>query len=285
MSYFILVKIPNGDIEVLRKATEKEKNWYNGLSNRLKEYWDNANRFDRVDKSYSELILATESKGKILDVEEMVKYRSANFLYSFRECIDHWETYINRKYGKSSNYYKKYKTLTYKVYDEYDEYKITYFLRNYQHVDDAVHFVNYVNGKVRPYIDRDIVLKEKKLKGDIRTAIKSRSKIIDLLPMFEIAKNEFGSVHVKLIFYTVTPELESQVEEALDFKNSISKNMMDSVILGDFVDSAGNIIEPNNQSFNNIWLNDFRFSLNYIEIPWGTCNLIKRFKGTDYKNI
>ncbi|MBR1398174.1 MAG: hypothetical protein IJ563_11680 [Selenomonadaceae bacterium] len=286
MSDFVLIKNSDSnkveyDFIRLRNATEDEIIWYNELSNKLREYEENFNRFIRVDKSYQDLVSAILNDDILSNYEEDVKYCSANFLYSFRECIDHWETYIKRKYGESSSYFKKCKMLTSNSYDKYDEYKITYWLRNYQHVYDAVHFVDSMIDCKRPYAHRDTLLKETKIPVKTKIAIENQNENIDLFPMFELAKNELETIHKKLIFYPVSVEFENEIEEALNFRYSLSDEE-GVIILAELLDEYGNIIDVENDSLNN---NRKLTSISIKKMPWEICHLIYKNRGTDYKNL
>lgn len=285
MLYFFYVG-PETPLLLLRPATETEVEWYNGLADTLKEYRQNVNRFERVDKNYRELLATIKCKGKnVAQIERDAKCATANFLYAFNECIDHWKTYIHRTYGKDSDYFKRYVQLTSDAYDTFDEYRITYGLRNYQHVDWVVHRVSTTSDyTAQLYTNRDIVLRDGGLNKTQKEALQKQPDWIELLPIFATAKKQLEQINVKLVFYTVTPEIEARVLEALRFKESFGVSG-GSIMLGVLLDERGNELVPNHKTFNALAQNNQVFSFSYDkEIPWGICDLIKRFQGTDYKN-
>ena len=136
IEYFFYVD--DSTLQHLRPATSDERKWYHSLAQELGPYQKNIDRFQRVEDRFSALAEILEAPEKnAAKLERNAKDAVANFLYSFNECLDHWRTYIVRAYGEGSNYFSAYQKLTTLAFDTYDEYKITYALRNFQHVDDV----------------------------------------------------------------------------------------------------------------------------------------------------
>lgn len=283
MQYFICVD--EEQVRIVRPATGIEIQWYEELADTLSEYKQNINRFERVEENYRELLAAIDCQGKsMLQAEKEVKNSTANFLYAFNECIDHWRTYIQRKYGKTSAYFKRYTALTAAAYDSFDEYRITYGLRNFQHVDWVVQSISIdANNKITLYANRDLVLSDGGLNSTQKEAIRRQEKWINLLPIFSIAKNQLEKINIKLIFYTVTPEIEKSAVEALRFKEEIGAHT-GSLLLGILRDENKKELILSPETFENLIQKKGKFTLDYNkEIPWGVCQLLRQFQGTDYK--
>lgn len=273
--------------KLLREATTDEINLLQTVINELEEYAENIKRFERVDYNFRQLkILISNCKGKsIFSCESEIGNAVANFLYSFNECLDHWNTYIKRQYGADSDYFKKYKKLTNDAFDNYDSYKITYELRNYQHIGQVVHHVSYdANCKAIIYAHRSIFLQEKNVKSKMKEALKNYNEDIELMPLLEEAKKLLEKINIKLLFFSITPEIEQHAIQAIQLKEKLTKPEC-ILLLGDFKDGNNNIIEPDDEIIKkSLSQNHGCYFQPTKDIPWGICNMLRLWQGTDYKN-
>lgn len=277
------VGITKKQIKILRQATEQEIEWYKNLSKDLAEYSNNVEHFERVNTTFGDLEkgISNNTENSFFDYERVLKGLVANFLYAFNECLDHWESYIKRDYGKDSDFYKSYKTLTANAYDQNEEYKITYGLRNFQHSGKVLHGVSIYNGQTHIFSNRDKLLSEGKFTVPQKEALKRQNKKIELFPIFAKAKMLLEKINIKLIFYPVTPKLEQRVIDALEKKKKIFSED-GALLIANFVDSKGNHFFPNIETLQMIHDNGQKWILNYDEeVDWGICNLIKFNKGIE----
>lgn len=276
---------PSG-LRFVREATQSELEWYNKTAIELREYEDNIARFDRVDCNYNnlELTLASCNKKMVSACKIDIQNAVANFLYSFNECLDHWKVYISRKYGELSDYYQKYEKLTHEAFDRYDEYKITYALRNYQHIDNAVHGSNIRYDKPAfIYAMRDVLLREKTtFRSDTREALKRQKEIIDLFSLFTVAKKALELINLRLLFYPLTPEIKQHAIQALNLHRELCPEG-GGLIIGQFTAANGSVIPP--EKLHDFLLRNEPMGLDYDEeISFSLCALIEMWKDTDFKN-
>lgn len=96
-----------GRMNILRQATDDEMQRYQKLANELQPFQDNFELFERLDSTYEGLLqTAKGKKSKSFRQDEMdMRNAVANFLYAFKECLDRWEAFLIRSYGKISDYY------------------------------------------------------------------------------------------------------------------------------------------------------------------------------------
>lgn len=271
----------------LRTATEEERKWYHSLAQELSPYLKNIDRFQRVDDSFSFLSGVLQNPAKnVAKLEREAKRAVADFLYAFNECLDHWRTYIYRTFGSGSDYFIGYQRLTSNAFDTYDEYKITYALRNFQHVDDVVDGVSMHKGRPASlYANRQRLLNTFKFTAAQRPAFEKRPDHFELFPIFSVAKEQLGKIHIKLMFYAVTTEQEIKAIHALEFKEQLCGSQ-GVLLLGNLLDSNGNELEATDSTIVKLAQNQAEVILTYQdEIPWGVCRLLQFFQGTNYQDI
>lgn len=217
---------------------------------------------------------------------DFTKDAVANFLYSFNECLDHWRTYIVRAYGEGSNYFSAYQKLTTLAFDTYDEYKITYALRNFQHVDDVFDGISVRLGMpAQIYAHRQRLLDNSRFTAPQRAAFTKLEECFDLFPIFKTAKEQLEQIEKKLMFYTVTPEQENKAIDALKFKEELC-GPHGVLLLGKLLDPNGNELEATDSTIIKLAQEQSEASLSYQdEIPWGVCRLLQLFQGTNYQDI
>lgn len=282
VKYFFYVD--EQSFQPLRIATEKEVGWYNGFAKEMEIYKKNIDRFSRVHEAFVELMTFIKEPPKNMqELENKGQTLVANFLFSFNEFLDQWEFFIVKEYGKESDFYSAYKKITGEAFDRYDEYRITYALRNYQHMDKVVDGSSLTLGEAAKLTTRrGRLLMNKKFTKLQREAIERQLEILDLVSIFTVAKEQLESIEKKLMFYTVSKEQEQQVIDALDFKKDLCQGKAGALIIGRLVDEHGNDILETAEKFFNVE----KFNLIYDkEIPWGVCELLRFFKGTDYKKV
>lgn len=244
-------------------------------------------RFQRVEDRFSALAEILEAPEKnAAKLERNAKDAVANFLYSFNECLDHWRTYIVRAYGEGSNYFSAYQKLTTLAFDTYDEYKITYALRNFQHVDDVFDGISVRLGMpAQIYAHRQRLLDNSRFTAPQRAAFTKLEECFDLFPIFKTAKEQLEQIEKKLMFYTVTPEQENKAIDALKFKEELC-GPHGVLLLGKLLDPNGNELEATDSTIIKLAQEQSEASLSYQdEIPWGVCRLLQLFQGTNYQDI
>ncbi len=271
----------------LRPATATEQEWYHSLAQELQPYQKNINRFEHVNDSFCALTeLLKDPERNVVQLERSAKKAIADFLYSFNECLDHWKTYIDRTYGNDSGYFLRYQELTSRAFDAYDEYKITYALRNFQHIDDVLDDVSmYLDTPVKIYANKQRILTSFNPTAKQRPAFEKQPDHFELYPILEVAKNQLEMIEKRLMFYTVTTEQESKAIYALEFKEQLCGSQ-GVLLLGKLLDEYGNELEATDQTFLRLSHNQEKFTLSYQdEIPWGICKLLQQFQGTDYQHF
>lgn len=252
----------------------------------MKQY-SRIDRFQRVEDRFSALAEILEAPEKnAAKLERNAKDAVANFLYSFNECLDHWRTYIVRAYGEGSNYFSAYQKLTTLAFDTYDEYKITYALRNFQHVDDVFDGISVRLGMpAQIYAHRQRLLDNSRFTAPQRAAFTKLEECFDLFPIFKTAKEQLEQIEKKLMFYTVTPEQENKAIDALKFKEELC-GPHGVLLLGKLLDPNGNELEATDSTIIKLAQEQSEASLSYQdEIPWGVCRLLQLFQGTNYQDI
>lgn len=254
--------------------------------------------FDRSLQSFPSVIIVVldsddhdvqqfRSELEAVAMQNMIKIDAvANFLYSFNECLDHWRTYIVRAYGEGSNYFSAYQKLTTLAFDTYDEYKITYALRNFQHVDDVFDGISVRLGMpAQIYAHRQRLLDNSRFTAPQRAAFAKLEECFDLFPIFKTAKEQLEQIEKKLMFYTVTPEQENKAIDALKFKEELC-GPHGVLLLGKLLDPNGNELEATDSTIIKLAQEQSEASLSYQdEIPWGVCRLLQLFQGTNYQDI
>ena len=271
----------------LRPATEDERKWYHSLAQELQPYKNNIDRFERVNHCFYALSDILENPVKnAAELEHKAKDAVANFLYSFNEFLDHWRTYIVRAYGKESTYFQHYEKLTSLAFDTYDEYKITYALRNFQHIDDVFDGISaHLGMPAQIYAHRQRLLENSGFTALQRAAFAKLEDRFNLFPIFKVAKEQLEQIEKKLMFYAVTPEQENKAIHALEFKEQLCGSQ-GVLLLGKLIDSNGNELEATDSTIVKLMQNQEKATLTYQdEIPWGVCKLLQLFQGTNYQAI
>ncbi|MEJ8303699.1 hypothetical protein [Saccharibacillus sacchari] len=121
------------------------------------------------------------------------------YLASFKAFLDHWETYLNRLYGKDSDQFKRFKVATSAEFDEYFSYRFVYELRNF-----TLH-CKFPIAKVKTKMDENknnllsVIVNKERLMSDYNWPKKVRlgemEAEFDLLPHLEEAFNCLIRIH------------------------------------------------------------------------------------------
>ena len=195
-------------------------------------------------------------------------------------------SYIVRAYGEGSNYFSAYQKLTTLAFDTYDEYKITYALRNFQHVDDVFDGISVRLGMpAQIYAHRQRLLDNSRFTAPQRAAFTKLEECFDLFPIFKTAKEQLEQIEKKLMFYAVTSEQENKAIDALKFKEELC-GPHGVLLLGKLLDPNGNELEATDSTIIKLAQEQSEASLSYQdEIPWGVCRLLQLFQGTNYQDI
>lgn len=284
IEYFFYVD--DSTLQHLRPATSDERKWYHSLAQELGPYQKNIDRFQRVEDRFSALAEILEAPEKnAAKLERNAKDAVANFLYSFNECLDHWRTYIVRAYGEGSNYFSAYQKLTTLAFDTYDEYKITYALRNFQHVDDVFDGISVRLDMPRRYMHIVTVARQLPLYRSPARRFYQTGRVFRFVPIFKTAKEQLEQIEKKLMFYAVTSEQENKAIDALKFKEELC-GPHGVLLLGKLLDPNGNELEATDSTIIKLAQEQSEASLSYQdEIPWGVCRLLQLFQGTNYQDI
>jgi len=249
----------------------------------------NFDKFNRVQNWYAKLVSFSCYKKNRHAINEEINDIVANFLYSFNEFLDQWKVFIERKYGKASDYFARYEQIRKFAFDNFDEYKITYGLRNFQHIGRAMHgYSTKQDGSfgIEIYASRDYLLNNNTFQKDIRDAISKQGERIDLMKIFAVSKHQLEQMHKKLVFYTITPELEKRAVNMLLWKQRIG--FSDALVhFGYYKDKSGTPLqlEKIEDIVECIKENGGKVNFEYDEFPWRICNVLRHYAGTDYKNL
>lgn len=124
-----------------------------------------------------------------------------NYLTSIRTFIDHSDTYLNKKFGVTSEQYLEFKNILSLFFDNSFAYRFFYKLRNYsQHVGlplDSFHFTtkydhenNSIQGTMKVAFDRDKLLNNYDSWGAVKTDLFNQDPEFDVTPLiFEMTHN------------------------------------------------------------------------------------------------
>lgn len=165
-------------------------------------------------------------------------------------------------------------------------YKITYALRNFQHIDDVLDGASIHLGEpVKLYASKQRILTSFNPTAKQRHAFEKLPDHFELYPIFEAAKSQLEMIEKRLMFYTVTDEQEYKAIQALVFKEQLC-GAQGVLLLGKLLDKCGNELEATDQTILRLSHNHEKFTLSYQdEIPWGICKLLQQFQGTDYQHF
>jgi len=121
-----LANISSGKIDVIRGIENEE---YENISKHLTTIYS----FEKYNKQLLNTIgIKDEIFEAIINNKTNVLMRLiSEFLSAFRTFLDHWETYLKRKFGKESNEAVLFKSATWYEYDNVFAYRFLYELRNY----------------------------------------------------------------------------------------------------------------------------------------------------------
>lgn len=188
-----LATLKDMEFNIERKLSDKE---YQDLLTHIK----NLMTFNKDYKRLNIVINEMKSFRNFIDTykKEEISYRKFSddinsyilkYLASFKSFLDHWETYINRLYGKDSKELKDFKKATAIEFDGYFSYRFIYELRNYTlHCDMPVSKVvskldENDNHIINISIDRDRLLTT--YKWPKKVGLESMKESFDIRPLME----------------------------------------------------------------------------------------------------
>lgn len=119
-----------------------------------------------------------------------------NYLSSIRTYLDHSETKLKKRYGKSSSEFDNFKKCTSKFYDNKFAYRFIYKLRNYaQHIELPISIIGYETQRalnsqkikriLTPYFDREELLGKYTDWGVVKDDLLKEKRTFPLLPIIE----------------------------------------------------------------------------------------------------
>lgn len=168
----------------------------------------NLREFNTLLKSLTDVPITKIDINKISSTNNHINTNRIifNLLSSFRFYIDHTESYIKRKYGKTSKESQDFTTLLSSYFDKYFSYRFLYKLRNFsQHLGFPIDMVpfNAKENKANPekmfgdfklIVSRKNLLREKKLIGSIiKNDLVKMTDDINITPLVnELAKIVFN---------------------------------------------------------------------------------------------
>ncbi len=168
MCYYIM-SIYDDTFRKLRRSSEEEYNKITSLNKKINSLLVDGRRIDGVVNAYKKLndaaysvMVNSRSSSTMYDLGDCL----SNYLFHARKYLDNWNAYIDRTYGKDSDFFKCFKAATAYEYDNHMEYRIMYELRHFdQHISQIISSTSVgllENGGryLRVLIDRDRLLKE-----------------------------------------------------------------------------------------------------------------------------
>lgn len=177
----------------------------------IMKYLDNIYSFEKCNKQIlniisikEEILTAVESN----DSKNLMRLIS-EFTSVFRSFLDHWETYLKRKFGKDSKEFKLFKNATAKEYDNVFAYRFTYELRNYIQHEEFPNITSSasINDLEEKHFSLDFYRKE----------------LIESGHNWKKVKNDFFDENCKLDFLLMLP----QIIKSLNRINNCAINNLD----------------------------------------------------------
>lgn len=135
------------NLEIVKELNDDEYAYLHKHNLMIQELLKEVEYIDEVTYSFNEYKKEIndfrENKISNAKLEKDINILVSNYLTAVRAFLDHWETYIKRKFGKDSLMTNKFKEITSKVYDENFSYRFVYLLRNFvQHCGKCVTTIN-----------------------------------------------------------------------------------------------------------------------------------------------
>lgn len=203
-------------------------NLYKILELNIKEIFQSINDFEKRLIDEKVMILVDPDSEK-LNINRCL----LNYLFSFRAYVDHLETFIKRKFGKTSEQINDWTVLKNKIHKENFAYKFMYDLRNYaQHCGMPIDIFeilpsiddNNYSVKINIGFDPVTLLQKFEWGNPLKSELKNKDVImlIDVVNEFGILVKEFDSWFYKLI-EPYLRDLNRKIESIIgdeDFKES-----------------------------------------------------------------
>ena len=213
--YYYIAGCANNVFSIYRESCEAEYQALRALQIPLERVEEQKRCFNNVRRNYNRIIkisLSLLARSGDSDIQEFENAIS-DYLFSFRKFLDNWETYIKRNYGEDSPLYIIFRTTTASAYDNHDEYKIIYQLRNIeQHVDKVVdHIVvrtdddgtSYIQANADSYRLMQIYSKWKAVEKEHL----QKCETIDVFAYVKVAHACLMQIEKELVGYFLSDEL------------------------------------------------------------------------------
>jgi hypothetical protein len=122
-----LANINSNSIITLKELSEEESIKILSKINVVNTFYKINLNSDAILKIHKDIIDSIDNDNRELNLNKLI----LDFLYTFRLFLDHWETYLNRTFGESSNEFKKFKAATNKEFNDSFAYRFISKFRNY----------------------------------------------------------------------------------------------------------------------------------------------------------
>lgn len=213
--YYYIASYINSAISIHRESNEEEYKAVCELQSPLQKVDKHKRRFDSVRRAYERIVKIGDSLMGHSDDYDIEDFGNAisDYMFSFRKFLDTWETHIKRTCGEDSDLYRIFKKSTAKAYDNHDEYKIVYQLRNAdQHVDQVVDLISIgMNSDGTPYIKANadcarLMQIYSKWKAPEKAHLQQHQSI-DLFAYIKVAHTCIMQIELDLVNYFMSEEL------------------------------------------------------------------------------
>lgn len=199
--------ILNSIDEDIKVVNEYNKHFLNYIY-----FQQNLLEFDRFCKTLKNIPVTSIDINKFITTQDFINANRIvfNLLTSFKFFIDSSERHVKRRFGKESEYAKKFENLTHKFFDDYFSYRFLGKLRDYTvHSGFPINLIpfiaiaDYVNpermiGSMSLVVDREEILKEKSfLKARVTQDLTEMTEDIDVIPLIY----ELGQLILKIEKY------------------------------------------------------------------------------------
>lgn len=212
------------------------------FNNILKYYFSkgtiemNFKDYELALNEYIGVINNKDIKSSMLDPNFNFNRLFNNYIFSIKTFLDHAETDLKRRYGEESFSYNEFKKITSFKYDNIFAYRFIYNLRNYaQHcgmsiVDIKTKVSIYKPTEVIIELDREELLKDKKLKKKIGKELQNCPHRFNLTPLMNEMNNAIIDVAEKILINEIDKNMD-KVDYLMSLINEAKEYGVDPVIV------------------------------------------------------
>ena len=233
---------------------------------------------DMLNESLNDLLNKSVSWNSLKRNDSEVVFNNTNrlllnYLTSIRTFIDHSDTYLNKKFGVTSEQYLEFKQILSCFFDNSFAYRFFYKLRNYaQHVGlplDNFHFTTEYDhenksfeGTMKVAFDRDKLLDSYDSWGAVKTDLINQAQEFDVMPLiFEMTHN-INEIE-RNIEILHSKELLSAANFIIGLTNHLTDDTSEVFVAYDFKDKDNG--ELANYSSLHIPFDTIKFILNELD--------------------